>query len=201
MRKSVKIGIGMLLAAVMLTALVAGSALAQEADNTTPAPETTTPQTPGMLGRMGISGRGGLDENALEAAAEALGMTTEELSLQLWGGETLSSLAKAKGVDLQDVQDAVSAAREEAWRNKIAELVDDGVITQENADWLFEGLEKGFLGSRGGFGMTAPGGMGRHGCRSFGIRPNSDGTNSQVNPSGTGWFGGARGGRSGTSGL
>jgi hypothetical protein len=29
---------------------------------------------------------------------------------------------------------------------------EDGTITQENADWLLEGLDKGFIGGPGGFG-------------------------------------------------
>ena len=32
----------------------------------------------------------------------------------------------------------------------------DGTITQEHADWLLEGLEKGFLGGPGGFGPGDP---------------------------------------------
>jgi len=53
-------------------------------------------------GRGGFCGQAGL-----EAAAKALDMTAEELSTQLWGGESLASLAEKAGVDLQDVQDAV----------------------------------------------------------------------------------------------
>ena len=43
-------------------------------------------------------------------------------------------------------------------RDRIQQAVDYGTITQENADWLLEGLDKGFIGGPGGFGFG-----GRHG--------------------------------------
>src|SRR5947207_126182 len=55
-------------------------------------------------------GPGGCGQAGLDAAAKALNTTTDKLTTQLWGGETLSSLAKAAGVDLKTVQDAVTAA-------------------------------------------------------------------------------------------
>jgi len=127
-------------------------------------------------------GRGMCGEAGLEAAAETLGMTVDELSLQLWGGETLSSLADKAGVDLQDVQDAVNAACLEAQKAAIQQAVEDGNLSQEHADWLLEGLEKGFWGSGvrgfgmgpGGFGFGGPHGFRGHG--GFGA-PNGNGTN------------------------
>jgi hypothetical protein len=98
-----------------------------------------------------------MNENGLEAAAEVLGMTADELSTQLWGGKTMADLAEEAGVDLADVQDAVSAAREAATREAIEQTVEDGSLTREHADWLLEGLDNGFWGG----GM--PGGCGRGG--------------------------------------
>jgi hypothetical protein len=95
----------------------------------------------------------------LQAAAEALDMTTDELITALRSGKTLEELADEAGVDLQAVQDAIEAAREEELRARIEQAVSDGTMTQEKADWLLEGLEKGFLDGPGfgfGFGPQGP---------------------------------------------
>jgi DNA-directed RNA polymerase specialized sigma subunit len=90
----------------------------------------------------------------LTAAANALGMTTDELSSELQSGKTLAEIAEGAGVDLQVVQDAIRAAHTEEMRQWIEQSVSDGTISQEKADWLLEGLEKGFLDSPGfGFGF------------------------------------------------
>lgn len=105
----------------------------------------------GGRGGAGFCGTAGMD-----AAAEALNMTTEELQTQLWGGATLSSLAENAGVTLQSVQDAVNAACQAETRTQIQQAVTDGTLTQAKADWLLEGLEAGFWGpgSEGqGFGF------------------------------------------------
>ncbi|MEK7323642.1 MAG: hypothetical protein AAB217_00110 [Chloroflexota bacterium] len=108
-------------------------------------------------------GRGLCGQAGLEAAAEALGMTADELSTQLWGGESLANLADEAGVDLQDVQDAVTAACQTATRDAIEQAVTDGSLTREHADWLLEGLDKGYWGGNsGGFGF-GPRGFGGHG--------------------------------------
>ena len=62
---------------------------------------------------------------------------------------------------MQEIKDALSAVRETEMRDRISQAVTDGAITQEHADWLLEGLDKGFLnspgfGSGGHFGRGAP---------------------------------------------
>jgi len=79
---------------------------------------------------------GPFSPEALEAAAKVLGMTSDELSTQLWGGKTLAGLADEAGVDLQVVRDAVEAAQLDAVKAAIAQAVADGSITQSQADWL-----------------------------------------------------------------
>ena len=101
----------------------------------------------------GPGGGRGLGLEGLQITAEALNMTTDELINALRSGQTLEQLAEEAGVDLQDVQDAIQEARAESMRERIQQALDDGSITQEHADWLIEGLEKGFLGGPGGFGF------------------------------------------------
>jgi len=133
---------------VVLVASLAGATLVSADES------TTTPRTNGWgrgFGR-GIGGQAGL-----EAAAELLGMTADELSTQLWGGRTLADLADKAGVDLQTLRDAVEAANqaamEAAVRDAIEQALENGYITQEQADWLLQGLDQGFLPMGHGFGF------------------------------------------------
>jgi hypothetical protein len=96
----------------------------------------------------------------LEAAAKVLGMTTDELTTALQSGKTLEQIAQDAGVDFSDVQDAVQAAHKEELRARIQQALTDGTITKENADWLLEGLDKGFIGVPGAFGFGGPHGRG-----------------------------------------
>jgi urease gamma subunit len=142
---SVLIG-GLLVALLVLGVIGATSAYAQDSTSTLP------------HGR-GPGGGRGLGLAGLQAAAEALDMTTDELIDALQSGKTLEELAEEAGVDLQDVQDAIQAVREQELRARIEQAVSDGTMTQEKADWLLEGLEKGFLDGPGfgfGFGHQGP---------------------------------------------
>jgi hypothetical protein len=111
-------------------------------------------------------GRGGLCGTAgLEAAAGVLGITTDELSTQLRAGESLSDQATTAGVDVADVLAAVDAACVQAQRDNIEAAVTAGTLTREKADWLLEGLDKGFWGAGAadggpGFGIGFGGGHG-----------------------------------------
>ena len=106
----------------------------------------------------------------LEAAARLLGMTADELSDQLWGGKTLADLAEEANVPLSDVrtawEEATTAARQERIKAFIAEQVAEGRISQEQADWLNEGIDNQWFGpihrfGRGFGGFGHEGGPGR----------------------------------------
>jgi hypothetical protein len=84
-------------------------------------------------------------------------MTSEELTTALQSGKTLEQIATDQGVDYADVQEAVQAAHVTELRDRIQQAVEDGTITQENADWLLEGLDKGFIGVPGAFGFGGKG--------------------------------------------
>ncbi len=98
----------------------------------------------------------------LDAAAKALGMTSDDLSAALKSGKTLQQVATDQKVDIQTVQDAISAARKDQMRTQINQAVTDGKMSQDKANWLLEGLDKGFLDGQGfGFGFGGP--RGGHG--------------------------------------
>ncbi len=155
------LGLGVLV--LIVAALGVGAVFAQTA---TP-PAQNTPQAGGRFFHGGFCGQAGLD-----AAAKALNMTTQELTAQLWGGQTLSGLADKAGVKITDVQSAVQAACQQSLKDAINQAVKDGKMTQAKADWLIEGIDKGYIGGQGGLGMRFGMGFGmKMGGRGFMGRP------------------------------
>jgi len=156
---------GGVLVALLLVGLV-GVAVVSAQD---PTPEPTAPSArlgagpsgwhAGGRGRGGLGpgmfGRGGSDRwTMFDTAAEALGLTPEGLFTELHSGKSLEEIAEAQGVEMEAVQDALHAAQAKARQEAIKQAVEDGKMSQEQADWLLEGLEQGFFpGGRGlGFG-------------------------------------------------
>ncbi|HEY8093933.1 MAG TPA: hypothetical protein VID93_09110 [Acidimicrobiales bacterium] len=80
---------------------------------------------PGGPGHRGPGGFGGLD-----AAAAAIGITSDELRTALEGGQSLADVAKAKGVDLAKVTDAMVAAYTKHEQDEVTA----GQETQAKAD-------------------------------------------------------------------
>lgn len=164
MKKKIIILVGGLLAIAMVFGVL--SATTAYAQSGTPTAPTSGPGD----GRGPGHGRG-LGQPELEAAAKVLGMTADELSTALKDGKTLDELATTAGVDIQDVKDAITAAHAVEMRAKIAQAVTDGKMTQAKADWLLEGLDKGFLDGPGfGFGFGGP-----HGPRPGEVVPQPNG--------------------------
>ncbi len=159
MKKRFMILVGSVLAVVLLGAIVVVPAFAQE----------ETPEAP-CRGRGGGFGLMGGSWTMFDTMAEALGLTPEALFAELHAGNTLEEIAEARGVELEAVQEAMNAARAEAMREAIEQAVEDERITQEQADWLLEGLEQGFfpMGRGFGFGHGMKGGFGRGMRGSFG---------------------------------
>ena len=173
MKKLVLIGVVVIVAVLALG--VAGFAYAQE-----PQPTEPVPFGPGygggMLGRgAGMMGRGGgmmgrsnqgtegqygpMHEYMVGAMAEALGMTDEELDAELAAGKTMWQVAEAKGLSLEDFQKLMIDARTAAFEKMVA----DGVMTQEQADWMLSRMQ-GMWGQGGALGgCPMHGGSGRGG--------------------------------------
>jgi hypothetical protein len=76
----------------------------------------------------GPGGRHGMKH--LDAAAEALGVTTDELRTAIEGGQTIAQVAESKGVAVQTVIDAMVADVKEHLAAEVAE----GDLTQAEAD-------------------------------------------------------------------
>ena len=101
-----------------------------------------------------------------EAAAEALGISTDELREALRDGATIAEVAALQGVDVQSVIDAMVAEAEE----RIAEAVENGRLTQEEADEKLAELTEKVTdvvnnGRPEGEGPRGPGGRGGPGAQ------------------------------------
>ena len=97
---------------------------------------------------------GGFSEafwNRFDGVAEALGLDPEQLFSRLHDGETVADVAEDLGVNLEDVRGALEDARAEQREDAIQQALEDGRITEEQAEWMLEGIEKGFLPRGGGF--------------------------------------------------
>ena len=176
--------LGLTVLVLIVTALGVGAVFAQ---TTTPPANGIAPQARGGFGRGAMCGQAGLD-----AAAKALKMTSTELQAQLWGGQTLSGLADKASVKIADVQSAVQAACQQAQIDAINQAVKDGKLTQANADWLIEGIQKGYIGGKGGFGFGGfggfgpkMGGRGMMGHPGFGGPRTPNGTTPNTTPNGS----------------
>ena len=74
--------------------------------------------------------------NQLDAAAEYLGLTQAELRDELSDGDSLADIAEEKGKSV----DGLKTAMRNALKADLDEAVDDGVVTREQADNLYEKL-------------------------------------------------------------
>ena len=154
-RKAMVVAGVSLVAAVLAGLFVVLPAFAQEA---TPGPAVPSCQrAPGWGQGFGFFSGG--EWSAFDATADALGLTPEELFSQLHAGNSLEEIAKQQGVELESVREAVDAVRANAMRDRIQQAVENGDISQEQADWLLQGLDKGFMPMKGRFGGGMRGGM------------------------------------------
>jgi len=147
---------GGVLATLLLAGLVGVSVVFAQG----PTPPASSEESGGMgfFGRRGgfFGARGG-SWTMFDTAADVLGLTPVELFAELHDGKSLEEIAETQGVDMEDVQGAVQAAGLEGRKEAIEQAVEDGTLSQEQADWMLEGMEKGFFpGGRGfrggGFG-------------------------------------------------
>lgn len=172
MSKLLKItGIALALVAV-LALLGATTILAQELDLPTvngliqPGPVNQGQNQPGPGMHLMM-----VDQATMHAAiADALGISVAELEAELAAGKTVAQLAQELGVDFAVVRAAMDAVHAAALQQAVA----DGLITQEQADWMLShrggmnGNGNGYGNGNGGQGQGGGrhGGMGQHGGNS-----------------------------------
>ncbi len=123
--------------ATLIVALVTTGAVSAQGNS------PTTPQTPGtgygrggmMVGRgvgTPINLEGILHDTLVTIYAQELGLSVDEINTRLDSGETLAEIASAAGLTPEQISALISDARAQA----IEQAVSDGLLTQEQADWL-----------------------------------------------------------------
>jgi hypothetical protein len=160
---------------VIVAALGVGAAFAQAP---TPA-EPDTSYGPGMMGGRGgygmlgqtqlaDGGYGPMHEYMIDAFAEAFGISPDELNSRLVAGESMWQIAEAYGFGSEEF----SAMRLEARDYALQQAVQAGTITQEQAEWMSQRMNR-----MGGYGSGACDGSGldgidrpSSGMRGFGMR-------------------------------
>lgn len=85
---------------------------------------------PGDNGRPGKLQR--WTRERIVAISDVLNMTPREIAEELKAGSTIADLATEQGVAITDVENAIAQPR----RDRLAEEVADGTLTQEQADYL-----------------------------------------------------------------
>ena len=157
-----------------LAVLAFGSANIAYAHGRNPGdPDKPYPYGPGMMGGFGMMGGSGYDmmdwygeegpmhDAMINATAEVLGLSPEELESRHDAGETLWEIAETEGLSEEGIKELMFAAHDQALQAGIA----DGLITQEQADWMNEHMEfmwNGEFDHCGEYGTFGPG-MGWHG--------------------------------------
>jgi len=153
----------------------AGSVFAQAPTPATPAPGSgyaygsmgaRGARGAGMASGMGAAAAGTqsglLHEDMAAVYAPALGISVDELNTRLAQGETLSQIAAASGLSAEQFTALMAQARSQS----LEQAVQDGSLTQEQADWMSQ---------RGG-GMSAAG----RGARGMGTRGTGLGLNANL---------------------
>jgi hypothetical protein len=134
-----KIVIGTVLTAVVLvalgtTGLVSAKSLQSQGS---PAGNGSSNATMGS-GRMGegygvfAEEDGLIHDEMIAIYAEKLGISVEDLQTRLDAGETMADIAVSEGLTLTEFHTLQDEVRAEA----IALAVDEGTLTQEQADWM-----------------------------------------------------------------
>ena len=116
----------------------------------------------GMMG-SGSGSRWDMHQTMWEAAAKALGLTTDQLTAEFQAGKTLSQIAKEHNVEMATLQKALTDAQKTALDKAVA----DGWLTQKQADLMVDHMndmwqafgDSGF--GPGGWMMGPGGGPGR----------------------------------------
>jgi hypothetical protein len=132
--------------------------------------EVETPLFPGGRGPGGQGGSGGpgdgtgdMHDYIVDAQAEALGITVDEFLARREAGETLYDIATSLGLDLDQLTEVLTQARNQA----MEQAYGDGLMTQEQYEfWLNNGGMGRMGGGQGGRG--GQGGTGGQGSGGFG---------------------------------
>jgi hypothetical protein len=156
----------------VLSGLVTDGTLTQAQADKVAGTLDSQPPMGGMGGMRGMGGRsGGMGMlQSHDAAAKALGMTTDELYAAVQGGKSLADVAKDQKVSVDSLVKAMVADAEA----DLAAAVKAGTLTQAQADTLKSSLTERITDQVNG--VRAGGGQGRGPGSGAGWAPSSGGT-------------------------
>jgi len=128
----------------------------------------------GRGGRGGMGGGGGMGMvQSHDAAAKALGLTSDELYTAVQGGKSLADVAKDQKVSVDSLVKAMVADAE----GDLAAAVKAGTMTQAQADTMKSSLTERITDQVNG--VRAGGGMGRV-ARGAGLAPSTGSTSGST---------------------
>ena len=134
MNKWIKYGMLAVLALAVVFAGV-GVAAAQEGDPPVAPPMGPWGHQPGYGVGPGQGLMADYSDIIHEAIADALGINVSDFEAAIEDGETVFSLAQEYGVDFDELRAAMDEARAEA----VDQAIEDGTITEEQAEWMKQG--------------------------------------------------------------
>lgn len=114
----------------------------------------------GMMSGAARAGTGAMHEYMVAELAEKLGLTLEAYQEQFDQGKTFWQIAEDQGLSVEEAQQIMTDAR----RLALDQMVQDGVITQEQAEWMKTRMSGSQAGTSGCMGSGRMGG-GRMGGR------------------------------------
>jgi hypothetical protein len=102
-----------------------------------------TPPYAGNGPMMGGNGYGWMYDYVEQAFAAKLGLTEEQVEDQLAAGRPMYQIALDNGIKQEELANFMNEVHKEAFAN----AVKDGVMTQEQADWMLQRMQ-----NNGGYG-------------------------------------------------
>jgi hypothetical protein len=94
-------------------------------------------------GPMAQNGGGWMHDYVEQALAAKLGLTEAQVEEQFAAGKPMYQIALDNGIKQEDLTDFLNGVHQDAF----ASAVKDGVLTQQQADWMLQRMQ-----NRGGYG-------------------------------------------------
>jgi len=164
MKKIVK---SIVILAVLAVAVGSAGAVFAQTSSNNAAPSADARAGRGGFGRGGglmdqdmrLSLDGVLHDALVAAYAEALGLPVDEIEARLEDGETMADIATSTGLTVEEFKTLM----DEILQQVVDQAVEDGLLTEEQAEWFLARGSRMFGGARmsGREGMPAGRGAGR----------------------------------------
>jgi hypothetical protein len=106
---------------------------------------------------IGNSGYGWMHDSVEQALAAKLGLTEKQVEEALAAGTPMYQIALDNGIGQEDLADFMNEVHKDAFTKAVA----DGVITQQQADWMFQRMQNMYQNGYGFGNCPMHNGQGR----------------------------------------